>query len=753
MSTNSKIGSQIPNPFQSSNNITAVSTGPSVAAMRHQSQIPIPSYSQPSISSYSQTQEDKITANSINKRRNSVSSGTAGLSNMINKSIDQQRGSNIRKRARTTMINDNRSTSSNRSDTENRRRSLPSRSNNDRRTSLNERPSRYSNIGLAPTSDFIRNVPNYLINGGGTTLNNKDTRPLRDRNFQQAIQQEIIDYLLQNKFDIETNHPVSIKSLKQPTQKGFLIIFKWLYQRIDPGYKFNKSIESDIYQILRNLQYPYLESINKSQISAVGGSSWHRFLGMLHWLVRVNMKMDQITNKQDSDIIDNQPTQEMVSVNKPIRTQDEQNQIQEKYELMVENLFINYIAESYKNFLNVDDNYQVPMEKLTLGFEKFTHIIESDIYNLNLQNENYYTKYQYIQRISENFTKSMEKFNALKNDLEKFKNYIDSMQLKSKEWPKKLQKMKDELSKKNTEISTVEDKIREILKILDDKGLSIETIDERVKEKTQLIQQIDEINSNCDKLTATINAKKHENNALIRNLGSVMAQYDLSLEKFFQDKEDELDNTREKNKSIAKKLKVDIDDSMKIKYTDLLPKDGEGSTVGSVLEPQRNELQRLLQETNLKIEKLNVDNNIIKDTILELKDEIKLKNTEYQKRERTLSELKSQIVAQKQKNESDIVLQRIEIEELQNRNQGLLKKMERNVKDAENKLHEKERELEAWKLLAASQSNQLKQQTQEMISYSVNFKNSIDNTITTTRDEILATLKDLEKFKAELATK
>ena len=752
MSSNSKIGSQIPNPFQSSSHIAANSAIPSVSTMRHESQIPMPSYSQPTISSYSQSQENRHTSDPNNKRRNSVSSGTVGLSSMINKSIDQQKVSNGRKRARTTMINDNRSTSLNRSEAENRRRSLPSRSDNNTRSSLSEKPSRYSNIGLAPASDFIRSEPNYMINGG-TTLNNKDTRPLRDRNFQQAIQQEIIDYLLQYKFDIETNHPVSVKSLKQPTQKGFLIIFKWLYQRIDPGHKFNRTVESDIYQILKNLQYPYLESINKSQISAVGGSSWHKFLGMLHWLVRVNMKMDQFTNKQDNGIIDNQPTQEMVSVNKPIRTQDEQNRIQEKYELMVENLFINYITESYKNFLNVDDNYQVPMEKLTLGFEKFTHIIESDIYNLNLQNEKYYTKYQYIQSISENFTQSMEKFNALKNDLEKFKTYIDSMQLKSKEWPKKLQKMKDELSKKNNEITANEDKIREILNILDDKGLSIETIDERVKEKSQLIQKIDDININCDKLTGTINAKKHENTALVRNLGSVMTQYDLSLEKFFQDEKDDSASTKERRERISEKLKINIDESILIKHADLLPKDNDGSGRGSVLEPQKTELQRLLQETTLKIEKLNVDNNIIKDKILELKNEIKVKNTEYQEREKTLSELKSQIVAQKQKNESNIVIQRIEIEELQNRNQGLLKKMERNVKDAENKLHEKERQLEAWKLRAASQSNQLKQKTQEMISYSVSFKTSVDNAVTTTRNDILAALKEIDDFKSKMKTK
>lgn len=92
-------------------------------------------------------------------------------------------------------------------------------------------------------------------------LSNRDPRPLRDKNFQSAIQEEIFDYLKRNKFDIETNHPISIKFLKQPTQKGFIIIFKWLYSRLDPGYGFTRSIENEIYQILKNLRYPFLESI------------------------------------------------------------------------------------------------------------------------------------------------------------------------------------------------------------------------------------------------------------------------------------------------------------------------------------------------------------------------------------------------------------------------------------------------------------------------------------------------------------
>lgn len=731
MQGNTKVESNIPNPFQSAGNISTTSI-PSATVLRHDSQIPMPSFSQPTLSSTNQN-------NSENYRRNSASSAS-GLSSMINKSLMEQTASNtndhhIRKRSRSTLAGGSEVNVT-------RRRSLPSISNQNR-LSIPDGTSRYSNIGLSTNTDFPQNSQ-Y------NSTTNRDPRPLRDRNFQQAIQEEIIDYLLQNKFDIETNHPVSIKSLKQPTQKGFIIIFKWLYQRIDPGYKFTKSIESDVYQILKNLQYPYLESINKSQISAVGGSSWHKFLGMLHWLARINIKLDRLSDDIDQTLI-NQPTQEMVSINKPIQSLDAQSHIQEKYELMVENLFINYITESYKNFLNADDNYDVAMDKLTLGFEKFTHVIESDINHLNLQNEKSFTKFQFIQDISKKFSISMEKFIALKNDLEKFKNYIDSMKQKSQEWPKKLDKMHGELDNKNIEINQAETKIREILQSLDAKGLSVETIDEKLKKKSNLIDNLDTVSDTCDKLTGIIKTKKYENNGLIQNLSSVLKHYETSLNTFFQSRED---NQTDGMLFDKEKFKININESKLSNIDESVPVTNEGlfggnvNTSGaSVLENRKIELLKMNQDISLKIERLNVENNEIRDEIVKLKEEISNKNIEYQRLEKALSQIKSEIVSQKQKNESDLVVQRIEIEELQNKNQRSLQIIDRKISDAEKLLREKTNELENWKINITKESSHLKQKSEEIVAYSSNFKTSIEDSINSTKDNILEALKEIENFK------
>ena len=82
------------------------------------------------------------------------------------------------------------------------------------------------------------------------------------------------------------------KSLTSPTQKEFNAMFKWLYNRIDPAYRFQKNIDAEIPPLLKQMRYPFEKSITKSQIAAVGGNNWHIFLGLLHWIMHLAMIME-----------------------------------------------------------------------------------------------------------------------------------------------------------------------------------------------------------------------------------------------------------------------------------------------------------------------------------------------------------------------------------------------------------------------------------------------------------------------------
>ena len=204
-----------------------------------------------------------------------------------------------------------------------------------KRTSM--RSSRYSafrklnNIRALEAGTDCPWLRDLQLPAGSNNSTSRDTRPLRDKNYQAKISQETFDYLVKNKFEIETRHPLTQKTLKAPTQKDFALIFQWLYKRLDPGYKFTRSIEHEVYSILKIINYPFLDSINKSQISAVGGQNWPYYLGMLHWLVELNRSLDAFDNK---------------AYGTENYTEDD----------VLDQIFIRYISKSYKAFLSNEDD-------------------------------------------------------------------------------------------------------------------------------------------------------------------------------------------------------------------------------------------------------------------------------------------------------------------------------------------------------------------------------------------------------------
>lgn len=581
---------------------------------------------------------------------------------------------------------------------------------------------------LQPSSNTS---PDFLSSQPHAT--NRDPRPLRDKNFQNAIQQEIFDYLLQNKFDIETNHPISLKSLKQPTQKGFIVIFKWLYVRLDQGYVFTRSVEYEIYQILKNLQYPYIETINKSQISAVGGTSWHKFLGMLHWMVRVNIKLDDISNQFSQSLL-NQPTQEMIVVNKPIKTLDEQYQIQEKYELMVENLFIDYITESYKMFLKSDDNYEACMEKLQIGFEKFTHIIKTDVANIQAQNDNIFKQYQTFLEENKKLKVTKEKYNALQGDLKKFQTYINTMSVKSQEWPKKLEKMKNESNAKREEITLIETEIRNILASIDEMKISIEEIEEKNKDKEALIDSLDQISDKIDKLTALIKTKKFENNGVFKNLVNVLKQYNSTLETIFNERLSlsglDIPNRGRFEIDILESLS-NIDEKTPITYQ-MLMKDKNISIKDTIT----SHILELCQTIQKNIELLKIENSNIENDIIDLKNEINERNAGNEKLEDELLELKSFYDITKQKNQNTLVSEQIEIEKLERKNMDSRKTVESRINDAKQKINSRKRKLQDLKSNIHKKRSSLERKVIEIIEFATGFKSNIQETIETTKESL-----------------
>ena len=122
----------------------------------------------------------------------------------------------------------------------------------------------------------------------------RDPRPLKTGAFQTQMAEELQLYLTQNNFEMDTRHSLSPNAFRKATQKDFKFMFQWLYHRIDPAYRFQKDLDSELPPILKQLRYPFERNITKSMIISVGAdNTWSVFLGMLHWMMQLAQMLER----------------------------------------------------------------------------------------------------------------------------------------------------------------------------------------------------------------------------------------------------------------------------------------------------------------------------------------------------------------------------------------------------------------------------------------------------------------------------
>jgi hypothetical protein len=110
----------------------------------------------------------------------------------------------------------------------------------------------------------------------------KDTRPLRDRQYQTMMRQDIVNWLGGTEYDI------SMQALTNMTGKDYRNVFQFLLSMLDPGYLFDPQVrfEEEFVSALKCVQYPFVGQVDPKWLAAPASMhSWPSLLGVLHWLV------------------------------------------------------------------------------------------------------------------------------------------------------------------------------------------------------------------------------------------------------------------------------------------------------------------------------------------------------------------------------------------------------------------------------------------------------------------------------------
>lgn len=300
-----------------------------------------------------------------------------------------------------------------------------------------------------------------------------DPRRLKDASTRQTMAQELLEYLTHNNFEMESKHSLSNKSMTSPTQKDFNCMFQWLYHRIDPSYRFQKSIDQEVPVLLKQMRYPFEKSIMKSQIAAVGGNNWSTFLGLLHWMMQLARMMDAFE----------------------VGSYDEAC-FEAGYDVSGDRIIFDFLSDAYRSWLSAEDDdddeeaqarlVAPHVEAMAARFEQANSQHHEQVKLLEAEHKYLQDQIDELEKSGPRIAKLEEQIKILEEDRVKFENYNNSMEAKVKKYTDRCAFMEKSMEEIEAELETVEREKQELQEIIDSRGLTIADIDRMSTEKERL---------------------------------------------------------------------------------------------------------------------------------------------------------------------------------------------------------------------------------------------------------------------------
>ncbi|KAF7168071.1 hypothetical protein CNMCM5623_001213 [Aspergillus felis] len=370
-----------------------------------------------------------------------------------------------------------------------------------RRSSVFSRPSMGGPMGH---HSFFTQVPN----AAGVP---RDPRPLRDRSFQARIGQELLEYLTHNNFELEMKHSLGQNTLRSPTQKDFNYIFQFLYHRIDPGYRFQKSMDAEVPPILKQLRYPFEKGITKSQIAAVGGQNWPTFLGMLHWLMQLAQMMDRFVLGEYDEAC-----------------------AEMGVDVSGDRIIFRFLTGAYHDWLqggeDEDDETAekrlVPhIESMAQEFEKGNEKYVKEMQVLEAENRALRDQIEELEKNAPDMAKLDKHFRILEDDKRKFEDYNQNVQGKIEKYENRIKFLEEEIQKVEAELQAAEEERSSLQSSVDQQGITIQDIDRMNTERDRLQKSLEDTTARLEETHARVMEKEAEASRKLEDLEEIVKVY------------------------------------------------------------------------------------------------------------------------------------------------------------------------------------------------------------------------------------
>lgn len=283
-------------------------------------------------------------------------------------------------------------------------------------------------------------------------------------------------------------------------------MFQFLLKQIEPTYRFTKSTEHEIYSALKLLKYPYLETVSKSQISAVGGQNWPVFLGIIHYLVVLNVDLEAQIDLIDSNIdgIFEAEEEELEGEGEREGEEKEEDRIALQSALIVNE----YVDKAYVAFMNEVDDFIPLQEEMREKYQRLVENHKEKIQEAEREGSRLQAKFQETLKEAETIDFLERKKASLSEDSEKLRVYIESLTNRKSKWAEVLQRMKAEQARVSNLIEAYDKEKEEIVKSLEEQGTSTAEIDQIANERERTSKAIDDCVTDRDDLLKLVQVKQ-----------------------------------------------------------------------------------------------------------------------------------------------------------------------------------------------------------------------------------------------------
>lgn len=312
-------------------------------------------------------------------------------------------------------------------------------------------------------------------------------------------------------FEMTMKHMLSQNTTKSPTQKDFNYMFQFLYHQIDPSYRFQKGIEQEVPQILKQLRYPYEKSITKSQITAVGGQNWFTFLGMLHWMMQLAQMLEGYEAGRYEDAC-----------------------LEAGVDVAGDRIMFQFLSSAYRDWLAMDDEADEEDQKRALAphvnamaeqFDQSNSKYLDDLAMLEAEHEKLQKEIDEIEKTTPDVATLDEHYKILKTDDVAFTQWVNTMQQKIDKYEARVKFLQEEIDKEEVELKEAEEERANLQKAVDDQGISMRDIDRMNSERERLQKGIESTAQRLDEAKRKVAEKEVESSAKLEELERLVESY------------------------------------------------------------------------------------------------------------------------------------------------------------------------------------------------------------------------------------